>query len=432
MSSIIVIPPAVSPDGAAYLAKNSNRHPNECQPVVAIAGVEDDASSLISCTYLTIAQQPRRYAVVLSTPWWCWGGEMGANDQGVAIACEPILTRDTEFTEGLIGSDLVRLGLERGSSAEDAMNVIISLFQKHGQGGPAGVPWFPRGNDNTFVVVDASEAWLLETAGRHWAAKRIKRSYVTVPVITIGVGFDRHSYAAEPYAERKGWHRGIEEFDFRKSFERRRGARSRNCIRRAENMASQLSEIDNTMPLLALMKLLRYRRNSTAHSISHNDFTRAASSKSHQEQTTGAMAVRISPNRQDHFFTAASATDLAVFKPVHFGQPLENDLADKDLGHYSGDSLWWRQEEFHRNILRASEISPQYIEERDTLENKTVLELLAHKGSDLTDLRWRLQQELVAWEKGWREQINVKPRIIEPSRFKRYWKRLSAQAGVPQ
>lgn len=67
-----------------------------------------------------------------------------------------------------------RLGLERGSSAEEAMNVITSLLEEHGQGGPCSDTVPELLYHNSFLLADPTEAWVLETAGRHWAAENIK------------------------------------------------------------------------------------------------------------------------------------------------------------------------------------------------------------------------------------------------------------------
>ena len=75
---------------------------------------------------------------------------------------------------------LFRLGLERGSTAKEAMDVITDLLEKHGQGGAcsesltaapgaAGKMTYHNG----FLIVDSTEAWVLETAGENWAAERV-------------------------------------------------------------------------------------------------------------------------------------------------------------------------------------------------------------------------------------------------------------------
>ena len=66
-----------------------------------------------------------------------------------------------------------RLGLERGSTAKESLDVIISLLTKYGQGGTCveGGQWSYH---NSFLIADRSEAWVLETAGnKYWAAEKV-------------------------------------------------------------------------------------------------------------------------------------------------------------------------------------------------------------------------------------------------------------------
>ena len=56
---------------------------------------------------------------------------------GIVIGNEAIYTRDPVPDSGLLGMDLVRLGLERGSTAAQAKEVITSLLERYGQGGVA-------------------------------------------------------------------------------------------------------------------------------------------------------------------------------------------------------------------------------------------------------------------------------------------------------
>ncbi|NWR26219.1 SCRN2 protein, partial [Emberiza fucata] len=67
-----------------------------------------------------------------------------------------------------------RLALERGSSAREGLEVITALLERHGQGGSCKEEPVPFVYHNTFLLADRSEAWLLETAGRYWAAQRIR------------------------------------------------------------------------------------------------------------------------------------------------------------------------------------------------------------------------------------------------------------------
>ena len=75
-------------------------------------------------------------------------------------------------------SNPCRLGLERGTTARESLDVITSLLEEYGQGGscyeePAEVMLY----HNSFIIADSTEAWVLETAGKYWAAERITGLY---------------------------------------------------------------------------------------------------------------------------------------------------------------------------------------------------------------------------------------------------------------
>jgi dipeptidase len=68
--------------------------------------------------------------------------------------------------------DLVRLGLERGRTATEAIDVMIGLIEAHGQGG-SGQPNLDWPYNNGFLACDRDSAWVLEASGRHWVARAV-------------------------------------------------------------------------------------------------------------------------------------------------------------------------------------------------------------------------------------------------------------------
>ncbi len=183
-------------DGSVLFAKNSDRHPDECRHLVNFAAAEYPAGTKVRTQYLTIPQARRTFRVMGGQPFWLWGFEDGVNEKGVAIGNEAIWTKAARQEIGLLGMDLARLGLERGETAREALEVITALIAEHGQGGSprhfdAAAPCY----DNSFILADTKEAWILETSGRDWAAKRVAGVSSISNVPTLGTDFELASPA---------------------------------------------------------------------------------------------------------------------------------------------------------------------------------------------------------------------------------------------
>ncbi len=183
-------------DRSVIFAKNSDRLPDECQHLRVYPSRDWERSATVRCQYLTLPQARHTYRVLGSQPFWLWGFEHGVNERGVAIGNEAIWTTAPRQKVGLLGMDLIRLGLERGGTAREALDVMTALLEKHGQGGS------PRHNDpkaacydSSFILADPGEAWVLETSGRNWAARRIQGVYSISNTPCLGSDFDLASRA---------------------------------------------------------------------------------------------------------------------------------------------------------------------------------------------------------------------------------------------
>lgn len=109
-----------------------------------------------------------------------------------------------------------RLGLERGNTAEEAVDVITSLLECHGQGGPCTENDEDLYYHNSFIIADEKEAWVLETSGKFWAAERVNRGYRFIcNGLTIKTRFTKHSIGLFEKASELGlWDKKVCLFKF--------------------------------------------------------------------------------------------------------------------------------------------------------------------------------------------------------------------------
>lgn len=204
--------------GQNILVKNSDRPLGEAQPLVWIPGAVHKEGETLTCTHLSIPQARETYGVLGFKPYWIWGFEMGMNQWGVVIGNEAQGSRDCgETQEGLLGMDMLRLGLERGKSAHEAMHVIIAMLEEYGQNANAS-QLFDRRYENSFLLMDAREIWLLETAGRRWAAKRVRKPFGISNCYAIREDAEEMTSDLEIFSRKNGWTAPGEPFDFAKAY----------------------------------------------------------------------------------------------------------------------------------------------------------------------------------------------------------------------
>jgi len=150
-------------------AKNSDRPPGEVQVAVPF-GRRASAGCTLRTQYLSIGDTGA-HATLLSCPTWLWGAEHGINEHGLAIGNERVsTTHDAGAAQpALIGMDLVRLGLERARTADEALEVITGLLATHGQGGIADAVHH-EAYDSSFLIADPAHVIILDTSGTDYAA----------------------------------------------------------------------------------------------------------------------------------------------------------------------------------------------------------------------------------------------------------------------
>ena len=204
--------------GENLFAKNSDRPLGEAQPLVYIPGGDHPAGESLRCTHLTIPQAEHTYGVLGAQPYWIWGFETGVNEMGLAIGNEAQGSRcPKEAEEGLLGMDLLRLALERAATARAAIDVIAGLLERYGQNANANM-LYDRRYENSYMLVDRQEIWLLETAGRQWAAKRVRDWAAISNCYTIGTDYDLCSEGMEAFVRQRRWLAPEEPVDFARAY----------------------------------------------------------------------------------------------------------------------------------------------------------------------------------------------------------------------
>ncbi len=218
MCDTFVILPDSTENGDIIFGKNSDRPHGEIQDVIVIPSQTHKTSEIVECTYITIPQVKKTLAAILSKPRWMWGAEMGANECGVVIGNEAIWTTEPYQNQGLLGMDLVRLGLERGETAKEALNILIEQLDEYGQGGSCAEE-FSMNYHNSFIIADTEEAYVLETAGKYWVAEQVKSGSRSISnnLSIRHKGLLRHQEVIEQ-ARMMGGCQNEKDFDFARIF----------------------------------------------------------------------------------------------------------------------------------------------------------------------------------------------------------------------
>ena len=143
---------------------------------------------------------------------------MGVNEYDVVIGNEAVYTHEPLRNIGLLGMDLLRLGLERGKNARDAMIVITRLLEEFGQGGGCDYNNPNWSYQNSFLIADHKEAYVLETADKWWIAEKVKDVRSISNSITIRGKGDMRRKGIIDHAIEKGYCKDDEDFDFAFTF----------------------------------------------------------------------------------------------------------------------------------------------------------------------------------------------------------------------
>jgi secernin len=432
MCDTLVALPKSTARGGLLFAKNSDRERNEAQGLEMSPARRGGGA--LKLTYITIPDAAETHACLLSRPFWMWGAEMGANDRGVVIGNEALhATTPAQRRRALIGMDLVRLGLERGATAAQAVEVMIALLEQYGQGGDCGHLGRFYYN-NGFIVADPAEAYVLETVDRDWVVEKVRDVRALSNAYSIQAGFDAISPGLAARARAEGWSDGDGRFDVAGrlidtardavSFGRGRCARGTELLGR---YGDRLGPQD-------MMAILRDHGEAADWSPANTEgrtICMHAAEGPRRSQSVASMVSELRPGRFVHWVTASSAPCASLFKPVLFETGLP-DQGAAPTDRYDPGAAWWRHERLHRGMLNDFSAGLAAIAtERDALEAGFVARMDAAADDQLGQavaLCWR---EAEAAEARWRGALGDGGRGVNRASYGRSWGRLNRAAGFP-
>jgi dipeptidase len=366
MCDTFVILPSVTKGKTVILGKSADCRVNEAHSLVRIPKEKHLPGEVVRTTHIVIPQVKETFEIILSKSFWTWGGEIGINEFGVAIGNEAVFTNvmNDEKVDGLITMDLLRLGLERAKTSREAVEVMGELVHRYGQGGNCELP----GNshwDSSYLISDKQEAWILETAGREWAAKKVG------PVASISNAF----------VIKRDWDLcSLEEqypdLDWETNFSDMEPVPAIGSVERRQTTCGFLEAEGKDIGIRSAFDLLR----------NHDEDYHPATAKIHAIcmhagpgdmrlwNACGAMASEVSHDGLIGWFTGTSGTCTSIFKPVFLGIELP-DMGPSPTERFDPKAMWWIGELLHRRaIADFSNVVPEIRAEFEALEDEFLAE----------------------------------------------------------
>jgi secernin len=191
-------------DGATLFGHNSAWPAREGHDLVRRPGRAYAFGEKVRLRFIELPQARETYTVLGAQPAGHWGYTHGVNEHGVAVGCSSLRTTLAGERTGLAGTDLVRLALERGRTAQQAVDQLTLLVERHGQGClAAGSP--QSDGDCALLLADAGEAYVLETAGHFWVCQDVHEVRAISDVSTVRQDWDRISPGLASHGIAQGW-----------------------------------------------------------------------------------------------------------------------------------------------------------------------------------------------------------------------------------
>ena len=418
MCDTLIATKLATTNNIAIFGKNSDRPPNEGQHIAYFPAAKHGSGSSLKCTYIEIPQVEKTHAVFLSKPFWMWGAEIGVNEHGLVIGNEAIFSKiPANKKPALLGMDMLRAALERAITPREAVQLIIDLLEKFGQGGNCtyGEELYYH---NSFIMANAEDAWVLETVDKQWAAKQIKDVYSISNCLTIKDQWDLASVDLVEHALKKGFTKSKQSFDLAKDYSDLIFTNFGKGRNRRATTFGVLGRQSGQISIESMMGTLRHHDGEhfdPQSSITNVDVCmHAGFGPIRVSQSTASMVVYLDKNNPIIFATGTSAPCTSIFKPFWMDAASSLGLGPVPT-HQADSSLYWTHEKLHRaTLLNYPERIKAYAAARDEMEKRftqTALKLHKAKASakERSDFTNQCLADSMTAEAEWLKRIEKVP-----------------------
>jgi len=423
---------SVTLTGSVLLAKNADTEVNEAQHLLKIPGRDWPEGAQLRLTHRVIPQTSRTHEVVLDKSFWLYGGEIGANEHGVAIGNEAVFSK-AEFSskasqgDGVILIDLLRLMLDRATDRHEAVKIAADLLHVYGQGGNCEL----RGNshfDGSFIIADKTGALVLETAGSDWATREVTGFTSISNGYTIGDDWTACSIPGD----------SGQRLDFAATVGDPGPSAACGAPERRAASYGYLERHKGAISVRTMADILRYTGDEdTYHPAQGERATRvcmhAGPYPSRFWQATGSLISDVRGASIVVWATGTSGPDCSIFKPVFFGVPMP-DLGPMPRESDTAGAYWWQHEQLHRRVMAdysavITDLRPEiealeagFFSQAESVRDADT----ATKAAFVADC-WR---EADALESRWLAKLRKTPYRIDHAAYGSMWQQFNAAAAL--
>ena len=325
--------------------KNSDRDPNEIQVVEFYPRMSREGR--MNATHIEVECEGDVNAILISRPLWMWGAEMGVNEKGVAIGNEAIFSNPKNKKNGLLGMDLLRLGLERGKDSLSAAHTIVEYLEKYGQGG-SNDQFKDEYYNNSFLISDGKRVLELYIIGSEYLLREVNR----FDTISNSVARERESEKADIGKSHN--------FSYKEDFLYTRLGRG---FERSKFTTDSLNSESGGIELGDFFKTLRHHDGDWTHPKlgSNGDICMHAGPLSRRFQTVNSMVVEIGEKRSIVWSTFSSNPCISLYKPILFSE-------ERTYWLNYDQNYWLKSELIHRKYQESR--SASYLDEMHSVDDE--------------------------------------------------------------